>query len=881
MPGSMRSLESAGAAIVRGWRRARSLLERLRALPGPALALVLLAGGCAEPEGSRPSIRCLHATGEHYRAFAWLLCSHLERTLGHAYEISLQGDLGDGHHLTGAMDIIDTIARHEEENSFKLGLTQSDVAHYFRHGGHPLYEFPHIRRDRVVALARVFPEYLHVYSSVAPVPEPGASEASRSAVLLDDLERSWQTLYLGALGSGTLITSVNVLPVLAERPLHPPPGDLTQRHELLPQAGAEASVEPWGGTYVSGVPAKRIEALLSEQGGTLLSLKPAQQRHLHSVFSMLYRDGELVYETPGGATVRARAVEVPALLVSSARLPRDVALAVRELIERPGESAEHAIGRDRIAIDPPEGLDPATVQQVVDSMAAYERERDTDLLLPAHRRIGVLHTENYRWPLAILLASIACLIPGVRLLHRSWRRGSGWLELPVWTSLGVAASFAFAWLSFAVLAVLWLEYGAFITYKVDRASPFLTEPFGDLVPRILYYVASGFSYDAIFPASWIAQMFWLSIPLALVFSALAGMVRALLPKIVELIGRARERRSKMALKGHIVLCNWHPHAEKVVRMLCDHARLEKRPAERVVVATEDPDRVEAPRLGELRHEVLGECTEFAIPPPAGESEERFAKFLVVRGDPREGPVIQTLRVAQAKAVILFPHPGHVEPDSSTLLLVVKIRKEIDEGVAEGAAGPKLIAWCEDSKNADLFLNPKFGLTDVCSAEWAWRMMCQATYVDHVSDIYRRLLTSTEDTNEIYELEIPDGWQPVPFGDLQSRLAVYNRGVTHGRQATAKTADGDRPILLLGYSRPSERNGVRRAGTPNADGASDRRTWEERRDDGLHLNPDPGDRVEVGDRLLLLAFSFGEAVRERVLAGLSREETEPASGGSAS
>lgn len=161
------------------------------------------------------------------------------------------------------------------------------------------------------------------------------------------------------------------------------------------------------------------------------------------------------------------------------------------------------------------------------------------------------------------------------------------------------------------------------------------------------------------------------------------------------------------------------------------------------------------------------------------------------------------------------------------------------------------------------------------------MMCQATYVDHVSDIYRRLLTSTQDTNEIYELEIPDGWQPVPFGDLQSRLAVYNRGVTHGRQEAGKTADGDRPILLLGYSRPSERNGVRRAGTPNADGASDRRTWEERRDDGLHLNPDPGDRVELGDRLLLLAFSFGEAARERVLAALSREETEPASGGSAS
>ncbi len=106
------------------------------------------------------------------------------------------------------------------------------------------------------------------------------------------------------------------------------------------------------------------------------------------------------------------------------------------------------------------------------------------------------------------------------------------------------------------------------------------------------------------------------------------------------------------------------------------------------------------------------------------------------------------------------------------------------------------------------------------------------------------MTSSEDTNEIYDLTLPLDFTPCAFSDIQDNLRKYNLALP----SSSRNPGGQRSnntVLLIGYI---EREDVRRS--------------------SIHLNPGPRAELRQGDTLLLLAYLFDEKTETNLLAALS-------------
>lgn len=144
------------------------------------------------------------------------------------------------------------------------------------------------------------------------------------------------------------------------------------------------------------------------------------------------------------------------------------------------------------------------------------------------------------------------------------------------------------------------------------------------------------------------------------------------------------------------------------------------------------------------------------------------------------------------------------------------------------------------------MDERLGADDVCSMEWAWRVLCQSTYVECVSNVYRRLMIDTVDTEELYELVLPDDWLPRSFGSLLKSIWDYNALVA--------------PVV----PEVGKRNVVSLVGLAKRD---------DRRKKDIELCPDPQRSVLGGDRLLIITYKFDESTKARLLSHLSRAAPE--------
>lgn len=806
-----------------------------------ALLQLLPEDSSAQSPRERPKIICLHATGEYYRGFSLLLAEFLEERVGAHYEIGATNRTADGDSLSGAMDIIDHIARCDRGSSYYLGLTQSDVAYYFLNGGHDLYPTPHVGRPNVVVFARVFPEYLHVFSTV---PTSDSIWASTYA----DHSTSCEKLYMGALGTGTLITSTNVLPILGEAPLAIMGQDSTKVKESFWARSREERMDPgagpWMGTFVSGAPTAAVAELLANNRGALISLTRAQRRHISNTFSGLYRDS--FFEYPVGTNSREiDSIEIPALLVGSQKLPRPVAEAIGDFFEKLDMSRE--LSREsflrglfnRLDDNVQQTFDDGFLARLNNSLHSYSGDRRGRVIIPLHRTFMSLRDRSFLVEIAItltfLLLSVLLTLMLIRQLRRHAAFNAAFMQVsPVYTMvLAVAASFF--WLHACLLAVSAIEYRAFMSYETNSVSPFVEHSYVDLFPKLVHYL---FSREDIFPVTRLAQVIWLTIPFIIGLSAVIGSAHVVGPPVIRLVQRYIRGEDTMRQEKHVVICNWHAYVPRVIRQLQKQAEMRDDGRESVLIITKDPDEIRLPLVEKKTSKTLGEHYLFVVPSDAtDETEAKGSYVFAIRGDPKDEQVLEQASVKDAEIVIAFPDEKLEEPDSATMITVLKIQKlkeakRLDETSAKDelkSERPRIIVWCSDSGNVGLFKERAFHVTDVCSAEWAWRVICQATQVEHVSNIYRSLMTSTVDTNEFYEWQVPESWSAKTFREVQMMFMDYN---VRRAERIPEQNDAKNTMLLFASC---------------ADGRKER----------LHINPDPEHKIEGGHYLVFLAYRYSE------------------------
>lgn len=810
------------------------------------LVLVLAAAvGCAiqtgtdEPSGTSEvnEVLVLSPEGGGFHAFSHLLASELEARLGGDFRVRLLTQTRDGDAISGSMDILDAMARRTEGPAHYVGLSQSDVAYHFRYGGHPIYEVPHVHRERLAVLAKTFPETLHLFSSVSLPAEDGRRWE------FDDYQALWRSLYLGEVGSGTLITAYNVFPILSSRPIGAPGPDLRQ-HRLFPPAATPAGRDAAGGerfgaVLVSSHSPDRITGLRDREGGSLISLTSSQHRHLVSVYSAFYRAGRPREAVSGGASgaERTLTLEIPALLVADRDLPEEVATAARDFLAQMDRDPRR-IAAQAAATEFPTGLDEADFANLFVAMKVYRNERFTDLILPPHRSLLELADANFVVP---LLLALVCLVVLVLLLGsclRSSRAGLQWLEMPRKLVFGAALTLMLVWFHLCLAAVMVLERRAYMRYDVDSPSLFIERSYVDLVPGLIHYTASGFSVQELVPKDYAAQLIWLSIPFVIALSVLGGTVHVAVPPIVGYLGRYIKGEKALPTTDHVVILHWHPYAAQVIRQLAEHARLEGHTAPSFLVVCPNRETVEIPLVGERSDSSLGPYTIHATTGGADGSE--LIEVAVLAGDPRSEEALVRAGVPRARLVFVFPAPAHPEPDSVTAIILLRLQQVIPAS-GEGSARPKVLVWAADPANVPLLMDERLGANDVCSMEWAWRVLCQSTYVDSVSNVYRRLMVDTIDTEELYELVLPDAWRPRTFAELLARVWEYN-----AEKAETLVEIGKRNVVsLVGLAKR-----------------------EDPRKQDIELCPDPQRLVRPGDRLLIITYKFDRPARDHLLGYLA-------------
>ncbi len=788
---------------------------------------------------------CLHATGEFYKGFSILLAEHLRGELGEEWAVSATAQPREGDGLLGAMDIIDAIASlSTDDETFYIGLTQGDVAYYFQSGGHPMYSTPHVHRARVVSLARALPEYLHIVS------------ASQNQALVPDAygahAQDWERLYIGPLGSGTLIASINLLPILGERPsnvLGENPDRVARQSFLSGPEKQGSAVDAWGGTLVSGAPTRDVEAQLETGHAVLVSPTNAQLRHIENVFSEIYRSSSYRYRLPSSGEAELPAVEIPAILVSSRRLPADVARAVRGFFDRCDSVASTASAElflngisKKAKGEAAEVVTGEFVTKLSRAITKYSVERYDNTILPQHRSVVSLPGHLIHWEvLMCALLAGACTWIGLRIRRRL--PNARFFELPRSLTIPMALCACLLWFHVVLAGVTWLEYRHYMSYGTDRATPFIVQSYFELLPRLMHYVASAFSGEQLFPEYRAAQVLWMSIPFVIGAGAFLGVVQVAVPPFVRYLRDHLGESREMQLSQHIVVCNWHEHAEDVICQLREQARLEHRHEESVLILSDAPESISLPRIGEERNDIVGEHILFgvALRDETGSVRSREPALVPVYGlkeSPCDYRGLQRARVKDARIVVVFPDEALDDPDSPTAITLLNIQRAVGDNshleTESKGEGPKVIVWCSNPLNVDLFLDDRFGVTDACSTEWAWRVICQATEVDHVSNVYRRLMTATEDTNEIYAMRVPEGLSIQTFGQFQDRVREYN---LNRAKAVSDTCSMKNTILLMAYS-------------------SDRKLSK----NGLVINPEPSSTVRAGGYLIFITYTFDDAIR---------------------
>lgn len=222
-------------------------------------------------------------------------------------------------------------------------------------------------------------------------------------------------------------------------------------------------------------------------------------------------------------------------------------------------------------------------------------------------------------------------------------------------------------------------------------------------------------------------------------------------------------------KDHIIICNWNDDAPRIIEQL-----MKSQPNRDIVVISADSV--------DLNKKVFL-------------SEDDLERLYCEHRDPTLHENLKALGACDAKSVIILSDPGTDDPDGKTALIALAIKhleKNSDEKTKDGGHVTEkdihVIAELIDPSRERHLLEA--GADEVvCSKDYAAGIIAQSANFAKMSNIYKRLLTYTDETNEIYYVKkYPPGFIGKSFTELQGAI---------GETQTARKS----PTLLIGVKRP--------------------------------------------------------------------------------
>jgi len=196
------------------------------------------------------------------------------------------------------------------------------------------------------------------------------------------------------------------------------------------------------------------------------------------------------------------------------------------------------------------------------------------------------------------------------------------------------------------------------------------------------------------------------------------------------------------LTDHYVICNWNDLGDAIIRELHASVLGERRA---IVIVTDQPEAV--PR------------TE-----PETADDDPYHNVFVIPGDPTSDKILARANIAQANTAIVLSDPREGRhADTKTVLIALAI-EAIEPGV-------HTIVELLHSRSRIHFRHTHVDEV-VCTDELTEKLLAQTAITHGLSEFYLRLLTATEDTNEVYVVPVPAAWVGRTYRELEHAFVEY-------------------------------------------------------------------------------------------------------------
>lgn len=219
------------------------------------------------------------------------------------------------------------------------------------------------------------------------------------------------------------------------------------------------------------------------------------------------------------------------------------------------------------------------------------------------------------------------------------------------------------------------------------------------------------------------------------------------------------------LSKHIILCNWNERGDRIITEL--HSEQCCPDTEIVVIAQNQPNKEEY------------------------SSKPAYKLVTFIQSDPALHDVLRICGVQRARAVIVIAdevnHPE--DPDGNSALIALAANRLCDDAGLTRPNRPHIVA---ESLNHRRIQHLKDAGVDevICAHDFGLGILAQCSIHHHLSEVYNRLLTYSDNTNEIYLVdEVPEGFHGLTFDEA---LAVF-----------AQNRKGHNPAILIGVKRGGE------------------------------------------------------------------------------
>ena len=213
------------------------------------------------------------------------------------------------------------------------------------------------------------------------------------------------------------------------------------------------------------------------------------------------------------------------------------------------------------------------------------------------------------------------------------------------------------------------------------------------------------------------------------------------------------------ISEHIVVCNWNERADRIVSEL--HSPQGIPDAEIVVIAPTEVNSAEF------------------------KGRPEFDNVTFINSDPSFHDILRICNAHRARSVILIADEEHHpdDPDGNSALIALAIHRLCDN---EDFEPPHIVAEALDHRRIQHLKDA--GVNEVvCAQDFGLGILAQSSIHQGLSEVYNRLLTYSDATNEIYIIEdIPPGFIGKTF---QEASLAFSRNRSQ-----------ENPAILIGIKR---------------------------------------------------------------------------------